>query len=100
MRGFTRTGCTVTGQHPKAVMRKALLRRYPRLGQFRLDRRLHHVERVLHVSRIVGERDVELALALEDTVVAEATIEPTLHVGVGAQPAAVVRDIAGSVHDV
>ena len=71
MRGFTRTGCTVTGQHPKAVMRKALLRRHPRLGQFRVDRRLHRVQRVLHLGRLVRERDVELALALQDAALAE-----------------------------
>ncbi len=73
---------TVDPAAPDAV--RALLRRYARLGQFRFHRRLHHLKRVLHIGRVVGERDVELALALQDTALAEATIEPALHLGIGA----------------
>ena len=47
------------------------LRRHPRFGQFRLHRRLHRVQGVADIGRIVRQGDVELALALQDAALAE-----------------------------
>jgi hypothetical protein len=62
----------------------SLLRSDARLGQLGVDRRLHRVQRVLYLGCLMRERDVELALALQDAALAEPRVEALLHIHIGA----------------